>query len=69
LIEPNGAITSQPITAVPFNNNCVLSGSKDKKAILWNFKNCAVMQKLSGFKDFILTVAIAFDRNVAIYGL
>lgn len=65
LIEHDGPITS---IAVPFNNNLILSGSKDKLALLWSFKDGSVIHKLSAHQDSIVTVGITFDGNIAISG-
>jgi WD40 repeat protein len=65
LIEHDGPISS---IAVPFNNNVVVSGSKDKTAILWSFKDGSCMHKLIGHQDVIVKVAIAFDGSIIISG-
>lgn len=66
MIEHDAAITS---IAVPFNNNLVVSGAKDKLALLWNFKDGTVIHKLSAHQEIIVKVAITFDGNIVISGI
>ena len=65
LIEHDGPITT---IAVPTSSNIVLSGSKDKHAIIWNFKDGTVVHKLPAHQDEIVKVAVTYDSIVAISG-
>ena len=65
MIDHDGHITS---IAVPFNNNIVVSGSKDKLVIIWNFKHGSVNHKLNFHHDIIVKVAVTYDGNVVISG-
>jgi WD40 repeat protein len=61
LIEHDDSITS---IAVPSQNDYVVSGSKDKSVILWNFHDGSVIFKLNGCTSEIVKVAISSDATV-----
>jgi WD40 repeat protein len=44
----------------------VVTGSTDTVAIIWGFKDGAVIHKLQGHDDIIIRVDITFDSNIVI---
>jgi WD40 repeat protein len=65
LIEHDEGITS---IAVPNPSNYVVSGSKDKQIIFWNFKEGSAIHKLNGHTDVIVKVEITSDATVIFSG-
>ena len=63
LIEHDGPITS---IAVPNNNLFVVTGSKDKLALIWSFRDGCVLHKLPIHNDYVSKVATTNDGSLVI---
>ena len=61
---------AQPITSIDVSNNknLVVTGSKDKLALIWNFRDGSVLHKLNSHQDEIVKVFITLNGSNAITG-
>ena len=65
LVEHEGIIRCATITE---DNRHVISGSADKKLLVWNLSTGAVEHQFVGHTDEVTTVKATSDASVAISG-
>lgn len=65
LIDHSEAITSIDVNV---EKNLAITGSKDKTAILWNFRDGSVSYRLTLHNDIIVKVFLTSNANIAVTG-